>query len=221
MSSSGNHRASPLTLVSDAAPLLEAARRERGSNATDANARALDWSILMAHAQAGERDAYRRLLEEITPYLRSLAAKRHRDTRDIEDVVQDVLLTVHAIRHTYDPKRPFGPWLVAIAHRRITDRLRRRGRIAARETPLDEEHETFADPGANHQETVSTARSLEQAIERLPPGQREAIRLLKLQEMSLKEAASASGMSVAALKVATHRAMKSLRKIFVNPDEDT
>jgi len=183
-------------------------------------ASALDWSILMAHAQAGEHDAYQRLLQEITPYVRSLAAKCHRDTRDIEDSVQDVLLTVHAIRHTYDPKRPFGPWLVAIANRRITDRLRRYGRTAAHETFLTEEHETFSDPAAN-QESVSTARTLQQAIERLPHGQREAIRLLKLQEMSLKEAATASGMSVAALKVATHRAIKSLRKIFVNPGDDT
>ena len=47
---------------------------------------------------------------------------------DVEDVVQDVLMTVHAVRHTYDPKRPFGPWLVAIAHGRIIDQLRRQTR---------------------------------------------------------------------------------------------
>ena len=52
------------------------------------------------------------------------------------------------------------------------------------------------------------------AIERLPPGQREAVRLLKLQEMSLQQAAAASGMSVAALKVAMHRAMNNLRKML-------
>ena len=220
MEPNGNHRARPLSLVPGAVPARGAADRAPGGGTADVQARALDWSILMAHAQAGEQDAYRRLLEEITPYVRSLAAKCHRDTRDIEDSVQDVLLTVHAIRHTYDPKRPFGPWLVAIASRRITDRLRRYGRTAAHETPLTEEHETFSDPAANHQESAYTARALQQALERLPPGQREAIRLLKLQEMSLKQAATASGMSVAALKVATHRAMKSLRKIFVNPGED-
>ena len=102
-------------------------------------ARGVDWAILMAHAQSGDQDAYRRLLEEITPYVRSLAFTSHRDPADIEDSVQDVLLTVHAVRHTYDPTRPFGPWLVAIAHRRATDRLRRQGRTTARETPLTEE----------------------------------------------------------------------------------
>jgi RNA polymerase sigma factor (sigma-70 family) len=173
----------------------------------------------MAHAQGGDQAAYRRLLEEITPYVRSLAAKCHRDPRDVEDSVQDVLLTVHAIRHTYDPGRPFGPWLKAIAARRIADRLRRYRRSTARETPLTDEHETFFTPEANYQWT-STARALRDAIERLPEGQREAIRLLKLHELSLKEAAAASGTSVAALKVATHRAMKRLRNMFVKPDED-
>src|SRR6516225_2753564 len=168
------------------------------------SARELDWSVLMARAQDGDRAAYRRLLEEITPFLRSLAARRHRDLSDAEDAVQDVLLTMHAIRHTYDPARPFGPWLVAIANRRIIDRLRRQGRTRSRETALNAECETFPAPGANIQEEAADRRALREAVERLPRGQREAIRLLKLEEKSLKEAAAASGMSVASLKVATH-----------------
>ena len=81
----------------------------------------------MARAQDGDRAAYRRLLEDITPYLRSLAARHRVLSGELEDVVQDMLLTVHAVRHAYDPGRPFGPWLLAIARRRIVDRLRRRG----------------------------------------------------------------------------------------------
>ena len=176
--------------------------------------RMLDWSICMARAQEGDREAYRRLLEEITPYLRSLAARLIRDRSDVEDAVQDALLSVHAVRHTYDPMRPFGPWLVAIARRRFVDGLRRRGRVASRETPLEVEHETFAAPDTNFQEVASDGRAVREALEGLPPGQREAIRMLKLEEMSLKEAAASSGMSVAALKVATHRGLKSLRKVF-------
>ncbi|MEP6609818.1 MAG: sigma factor, partial [Burkholderiaceae bacterium] len=144
VSSGGNHRARPFALVAGSTPPPETPEIEPESVTIGARGRALDWSILMARAQAGEPDAYRRLLEEITPYVRSLAAKCHRDSSDLEDSVQDVLLTVHAIRHTYDPTRPFGPWLVAITHRRITDRLRRHGRSTARETPLTDAHETFA-----------------------------------------------------------------------------
>jgi RNA polymerase sigma-70 factor (ECF subfamily) len=208
----------PLTLVSDAANRAEGDVRPEDAAESPTRRRGVDWSILMAHAQGGDQDAYRRLLQEVAPYIRSLVVKSQRDPADIEDAVQEVLLTVHAVRHTYDPTRPFGPWLVAIANRRITDRLRRHGRTVARETPFNDEHETFAAPETNSDEKASADRMLLEAIERLPQGQREAIRLLKLKEMSLKEAATATGMSVAALKVATHRAMKSLRRMFIDSD---
>jgi RNA polymerase sigma-70 factor (ECF subfamily) len=176
--------------------------------------RELDWSIAMARAQGGDREAYRRLLEGVAPYLRFLARRRMGSASDVEDAVQDILLTVHSVRHTYDPARPFGPWLVAIAERRVVDALRRRGRTEGREAPLDPAEETFADPGANHPEAAAEGRVLRDAVERLPPAQREAIRLLKLDEMSLKEASAASGMSIVALKVATHRGLRTLRKLL-------
>jgi RNA polymerase sigma-70 factor, ECF subfamily len=168
----------------------------------------------MARAQSGDASAYRRLLEEITPYLWSLASQRHTEPNDIEDAVQDILLTLHAIRNTYDPARPFAPWLVTIAHRRIIDRLRRTARTKSRETPLTPEHETLAAPQANLLEARSDGRALRKAVESLSPGQRQATRLLKLEEMSLKEAAAASGTTVASLKVAMHRALTNLRKIL-------
>jgi RNA polymerase sigma-70 factor (ECF subfamily) len=169
----------------------------------------------MARAQDGDRCAYRRLLEEITPYLRSLAAKHRALSGETEDTVQDILLTLHAVRHTYDPRRPFGPWLLAIAKRRIVDRMRRRGRIAAAETALGPEHETIVATGPNLYALLSGRRGLHDAIDRLPPGQRQAVLLLKVGDLSLKEAALRSGMSVAALKVASHRGLKALRAMLV------
>jgi RNA polymerase sigma-70 factor (ECF subfamily) len=165
----------------------------------------------MARAQDGDRVAYRHLLDEITPYLRSVAAKHRALSGETEDAVQDILLTLHAVRHTYDPSRPFRPWLLAIARRRVVDRLRHHGRIAAAETALGPEHETIAATGPKLYALLSGRRGLRQAIEKLPPGQRQAVLLLKLRELSLKEAAVESGMSVAALKVASHRALKALR----------
>ena len=184
------------------------------------SARDTDWSILMARAQGGNSEAYRRLLEQVTPYVRSLAMRLSRDPSDVEDAVQDVLLTVHAIRHTYDPSRPFGPWLVAIAHRRIVDWLRRRGRTRSRETAIEPSHETFPALRTNIDEAGSDRRALRAAVESLPPAQRQAIKLLKLQEMSLKEAAAVSGISIASLKVATHRALKRLRRMLAGRRED-
>jgi RNA polymerase sigma-70 factor (ECF subfamily) len=176
-------------------------------------ARDVDWSILMARAQDGDGAAYRRLLEDLAPYLRSLAARRHRDPSDIEDAVQDILLTVHAIRQTYDPARPFGPWLLAIAKRRLVDRLRRQGRRKLQEAALAAEHDIHGGDVSGPDDTADH-HNLDAAIERLPPGQKQAIRLLKLKEMPLNEAAAASGMSVASLKVATHRAIARLREMM-------
>lgn len=205
----------PLSLIKD-----EPKDEARGPAARPAAPRELDWSILMARAQSGDRDAYRRLLEEVVPFLRGLAVRRHRDRSDVEDAVQDILLTLHAIRHTYDPARPFGPWLVAIANHRLVDRLRRQGRVRSRETALLPEHETFAADTANQSHKVMERRDLEAAVEKLPARQRRAIQLLKLEEKSLKEAAVLSGMTVASLKVATHRAIRSLRKILGKGDPE-
>lgn len=108
----------------------------------------IDWSILMARAQAGDGGAYRRLLTEVMPFLRSLAVRQHREPSDQEDAVQDILLTIHTIRHTYDPTRPFGPWLVAIAKRRLVDRLRRQGRRRLRESALTSQNVLARPPSA-------------------------------------------------------------------------
>ncbi|KVD81990.1 RNA polymerase subunit sigma [Burkholderia sp. ABCPW 14] len=173
-----------------------------------------DWSTLMARAQAGDRDAYRHLLDSVAPYLRRFAARHGVHPDAVEDAVQDILITLHQMRHTYAPERPFGPWLVAIAGRRVVDALRRSGRAAAREIPLDPEHETLPGVGANLMEEAADARVLREMLARLPAGQRDAIRLLKFEEMSLKEAALATGMTVAALKVAVHRGIATLRKLL-------
>src|SRR5437899_12537342 len=185
MASGSRDRNPPLALVPSASSHAEAESSDAArAGVNEATARDLDWSILMARAQGGDGEAYRRLLTAIAPYLHSLARQHHRDPGDVEDTVQDVLLTVHAIRHTYDPHRPFAPWLVAIAKRRIIDRLRTQGRTRAREVVLDLEHETFCAPDANLGGADWNKRVLGDAIASLPPGQREAVRLLKLQEMS-------------------------------------
>lgn len=189
---------------------LSAADSESMPRAAD-----VDWTILMARAQHGDATAYLRLLQQISPYVRALAARQHRDADDIEDALQDVLLTVHSIRHTYDPGRPFGPWLVAIVKRRLIDRLRRHGRTSAHETPLTDEHEGVAQAEAAGVQDAADCQALRSAITHLTPTQKQAIELLKLNEMSLKEASAASGMTVGALKLATHRALLSLRKMLV------
>lgn len=172
------------------------------------------WSALMASAQGGDRAAYRRLLSEIVPYLRAVARHALRDAVEAEDAVQDTLLTLHAMRHAYDARRPFKPWLLGIARHRISDRRRAGRRRAAREVVFDESYETIAAPPTNETVLLDGGAALAGALNQLPPGQRTALELLKLKEMSLKEAAAVSGMTVAALKVATHRGLARLRALL-------
>jgi RNA polymerase sigma-70 factor (ECF subfamily) len=168
---------------------------------------------LMRAAQDGDAEAYCSLLTVVTPRLRRLIRARRAflDTQDVEDLVQDVLLSLHAVRHTYDPVRPFFPWLDAIVRHRLVDAARRFARRRGRELPVDDLDVTFAAVSPNTSDEGEEA-ALAEAIRRLPGGQRQAIELLKLREMSLKEAAAYTGGSVGALKVATHRAMASLRR---------
>lgn len=170
------------------------------------------WSGWMASAQDGDNAAYARLLREVLPFLRVLVRRRCRDADRAEDIVQDVLLTLHRVRHTYDPARPFTPWLASICDRRGIDALRKRVRLSAHETADERAYETFADPAANKDvEAGDAAQALAVMVAQLPPGQREALELLKVKEMTLLEASAASGQSVGSLKVSVHRAIKALR----------
>jgi len=170
---------------------------------------------LMRAAQQGDGASYLELLRTITPRIRQVIRRQRgfAGIAEVEDLVQDVLLSVHTVRATYDPARPFGPWLLAIVRHRLVDGARRYARIARREIHADEEDVTFSEPEANDDiSELGDAAALHEAVRALPEGQRQAIELLKLRELSLKEAAQVSGTSVGALKVATHRAMAALRR---------
>jgi RNA polymerase sigma factor (sigma-70 family) len=175
-------------------------------------------ATLMQAAQAGDARAYVRLLKVITPRLRQLVRSQRRFLKiaDVEDLVQDVLLSVHAVRATYDPRRPFMPWLMAITRHRLADAARRHTRRAAYEVQVENVPVTFSGEGTNIDgDEYRDPEALRHAIRDLPPGQRDAIELLKLREMSLKEAAAASGTSIGAIKGSVHRAMATLRRALI------
>ncbi len=143
--------------------------------------------------------------------MRSLARRRSWSEDVVEDVVQDVLLTIHRVRHTYEPGRPVKPWIAAITARRSIDAIRKRGRVTKQEIHHPRAYETFADPDANDPGAAASAAALGPMLAKLTPGQKEAVELVKLREMSLVEASAASGQSIASLKVNIHRAIKKLR----------
>ncbi len=174
----------------------------------------------MAAAQGGDARAYEALLRATLPLLRAVARRRLRDVQEAEDAVQDTLLTIHRLRHAYDPARPLRPWLVAICERRCIDRLRRQGRRRNREAPLDAFGDSLAAPAAESGEARAAAAQLRAAVAELPESQRTALRLAKLEDLPLAEASARSGLSVGALKVATHRAVRALRRRLGGVAED-
>jgi RNA polymerase sigma factor (sigma-70 family) len=160
------------------------------------------WGAMMAAAQRGDASSYHRLLSEVAAWLRRYYARRLPPAM-IDDAIQDALIAIHEKRHTYDPSRPFGPWLAAIARYKWIDTLRS---LKTRPTEaLDDEI-----PVPDHEGAVTSAWSLERLLATLRPAQSRVIRLVKLHGLSIEEASKATGQSAALVKVNIHRGLKRL-----------
>lgn len=171
------------------------------------------WGALMAAGQRGNAAPYRRLLAELRPWLMRYFARRLPPS-SVEDAVQETLIAIHAKRHTFEPGRPFGPWLAGIARYKWIDRLRIMGRHAADELP-----ETLPTP--DHETAVTSAAALAGLLAMLKPAQAEAIRLVKLDGLSIEEAAARTGQSASLVKVNIHRGLGRLAKFIEStPDAD-
>jgi len=167
----------------------------------------------MAAAQGGDRAAYEMVLRECVPIVQRIARHQGAAADFLDDVVQDVLVTIHGARATYDPSRSFMAWLTAITQRRTIDILRKRGRRGAREihAPVAFETHPAADNPEDDAVRHAEAARLRAYVDGLPEVQREAVRTLGLEEYSLEDASKATGRTKTALKVNLHRAIKTLR----------
>jgi len=168
----------------------------------------------MAAAQSGDRAAYEALLRDCVPFISVIAGRQGVPPDRRDDVVQDVLLTIHRARQTYDPTRSFNAWLRVIAQRRAIDLLRQVRRHGARELHAPVAFESYPDHGADPARGVEHAQAacrVKDALANLPAGQREAVEALVLREQSLAEASITTRRSKSALKVNLHRALKALR----------
>jgi RNA polymerase sigma-70 factor (ECF subfamily) len=171
-------------------------------------------SAWMAAAQAGDAASYQALLRDCIPVIKSVARRRGVPPDRLDDAVQDVLLTIHRARQTYDPRRSFTAWMSVIAERRAIDLMRRTQRQQTREVHAPLEFESHADEAADPTQTVAQADAggaVASALAGLPARQREAVQHLVLEERSLEEAAALTKRSKGSLKVNLHRALKALR----------
>ena len=164
------------------------------------------WDAMMVAAQGGDAASYRRLLSEVATWLRRYYARRLPPAM-IDDAIQDVLIAIHEKRHTYDPTRPFGAWLAAIARYKWIDALR-----SLKVKPTQALDEDISVP--DHEEAITSAWSLERLLATLKPAQSRVIRLVKLQGLSIEEASKATGQSAALVKVNIHRGLRRLTSLL-------
>ena len=161
---------------------------------------------LMELAQGGDGDAFQQLFEEVGPIIARFLRRRLADDAEVEDICQEAMIAVYRSRHTYQPTRPFEPWLFAIVRRVSSQHFRRARERLGFQVLLDELPEMSPE--------VSTSRDMEvrEAFEQLSPTQIEALSLTKLSGLTMEEAARRTGTSVTSMKVRVHRAYGSLKR---------
>jgi RNA polymerase sigma-70 factor (ECF subfamily) len=172
-------------------------------------------TALIVRGQQGDAVAYAELLTLLAATARQYARNRLGDVPWLDDVAQETLLTVHAARRTYDPKRPFAPWFYAILSSRMIDVLRKERRIMSRELGADvlpePESATRSLREGAHEVDGERVRA---ALDALPARQREIVSALKLRDQSVREVSERLGMSESAVKVAAHRGYRALRRLL-------
>lgn len=167
----------------------------------------------MRAANGGDAEAYRRLLQELAPILRGIAgrgiSRYGLGSEDVEDVVQETLLAVHLKRHTWDERQLLLPWVRAIAHNKLIDNLRRRGRRV--HVPIDDISDTLAsDDNPGDMKGVDAERVLAS----LKGRQRDIVLAIAIDGASARQVAERLGMTEGAVRVALHRALSALAKAF-------
>lgn len=165
---------------------------------------------LMDRALAGDKAAYAALLQETTRLLRPYLMKYLSGSSEVDDLLQEILLSIHKARHTYDGKRPYKPWAYAIARFRLQDHLRSHYADQLRQAVELSEVEDILPQDVT--ESPLSYESIQGEIEKLPARQAEILRLLHQEGFTAKEVAERVGMKESAVKVAAHRAYKILRE---------
>jgi RNA polymerase sigma-70 factor (ECF subfamily) len=167
----------------------------------------------MRAAMTGDAGAYRQLLVSLAPHVRAVARSRCRSVGapegEVEDIVQEVLLTIHLKRGTWDQSRPIGPWVAAITRNKLIDILRQRGRHIT--VPIEDFMDSLQ---AEDLTPELSTRDIDTLLGHLKPQLREIVRSISLNGSSIRETAARLQMTEGAVRVALHRALKALAVFY-------
>jgi RNA polymerase sigma-70 factor (ECF subfamily) len=174
------------------------------------------WAAAMRAERRGDAAAYEGLLADIAKTLRALIRGRlsrlGMNAHETEDILQDVLIGLHTVRHSWDANRPFLPWLHAIVRYKLSDAVRRRRREARYRYDLTLEEWSYV-PAATHEDPDLGLVDLNRHLGELSAGQREVVRSLALEGASVRETAQKLKTSEGAVRVTLHRALQRLASI--------
>lgn len=174
------------------------------------------WSALMVSAQSGNESDYRQLLGELAEVVQRFLRSRFGSHHFIEDCAQEALIAIHQARHTYNPKRPFRPWLFAIVRNRAIDTLRKQQRRENVAKHYQREQEVLAQPNGqmSHPHEITEGP----LFHSLSNQHREVLVLTKIIGFSIVETAEKLDISESAVKVRIHRAVGKLRKLMADDE---
>ena len=164
---------------------------------------------LMIRYQQADAVAATALVDLLSPQLLQFFACQMGSRSDAEDMLQDLWLRIHRVRHTYRPGEPVYPWLYAIAHRVRIDSYRKRRRISSRELGT----EVLPEPPLGNDQQNDLPR-FDELVAALPESQREVLVMLKVNGLSIDEIARATASTPGAVKQKAHRAYERLRSLL-------
>jgi RNA polymerase sigma-70 factor (ECF subfamily) len=135
---------------------------------------------------------------------------------EAEDVLQQVFLDVWRSRDRFDPSRRVEPWVLSIAHRRAVDHLRRQAR-----SPVDPAATLPPDPPdldratARFADRFADALEVRDALDALPPEQRETLLLAYYGDFTQSQIAGRLGVPLGTVKARSSRGLRHLASILV------
>ncbi len=165
---------------------------------------------LFSSGLGGDQAAYEKFLSAINPMLRRMVEKRIASA-DVEDVVQEILISIHKSRHTYDGQRPIMPWLASIANFRITDHLRKHYSQMRHKTFDIADYENLL---SDVTQEVSVSESIDELLEDVSKKHKKILTMMHIDGHTAKEIGKQLDMNESAVKVASHRAIKKIREKF-------
>lgn len=155
----------------------------------------------------GDNTQYQYFLREVANMIRKIISKKI-PNQDVEDITQEILISMHKARHTYDGERPLMPWIYSIIKFRMNDHFRKLYKISEYDfLEIEDQNVAGHDEVENHELKDDVSKVLKFANKK----ERYILKEMHMKGHTAKEVGQKIGMKESAVKVAAFRAMEKIR----------